>query len=185
MKDFVLRYSDFINEARERFSKIGGKYVETDYTPYWRKRDSKGPQRYRNIEGNVALTLLKFIWEAGEDGRSAGEIKKYYFDLGAKDGKRYREDYIGYVPGEGSKFTKGEREYNSTLDRGLGSTLLYGSDYYGKQTGIFQAHCMKNEQGKWVLTDKRLKNYFESTKFSDMLDQDEFDTLDQLGMFDF
>ena len=184
MKDYVLRYSDFINDARERFSKIGGDYVESDYTPNWRKIDKKGPQRYRNIEGSKSLSLLRFIWEAGEEGRSAGEIQKHYFELGAKDGKRYREDPIEYVPGLGTKYNRGEREFNPKLDRGMGATLLYGSDWHGRPTGILQAHCTKNEKGKWMLTDDKLKRYFESTKFSDLLDPEEFDTLSQLGMFD-
>lgn len=182
MKDFVLKYSDFINEARDRFSKIGGDYIETDYTPHWRKIEKKGPQKYRNQEGNQRLSLLRFIWEAGEEGRSYTDIKKYLFDLSSTDGKRYREDRD---PRTGTYVFKGEREFDPKYDRGLGNTLLYGSDWMGQPTGILQAHCTKNEKGKWMLTDKKLKKYFESVKFSDMLDQDDFNTLDQLGMFDY
>ncbi len=183
MKTFVLTYGDFLNEARERFSRISDdKYVQSEYVPWWKKT----PQRYRNIEGSQVLSLLKFIWESGAEGRSATEIKKFYYELGGTDGKRHRTDYGEYVPGKGSNIEfEGEREFDPVKDRGLGNTLLYGSDWHGRPTGILQAHCTKNEKGKWMLTDKKLKSFFEATKFSDMLDQDEFDTLDQLGMFDY
>jgi hypothetical protein len=184
MKTFVLTYRDFLNEARERFSPIGDdKYVKSEYVPWWKKE----PQRYRNIEGSRALSVLKFIWEAGEEGRSATEIQKMYFGLGGTGGKRYRIDYGEYDNKERRHKIEfeGEREFDPVKDRGVGTTLLYGSDWDGRPTGILRAHCTKNEKGRWMLTDRKLKSFFEATKFSGMLDQDDFDTLDQLGMFDY
>jgi len=180
MKTFILTYGDFLNESRERFSTVrDDKYVQTDYVPNWKKE----PQRYRNLEGSRPLSMLKFIWESGAEGRSATEIKKFYYELGGTDGKRHRTDGE-YVPGKGYIRIEGEREFDPVKDRGIGSTLLYGGEWWGRPTGILHAHCTKNEKGKWILTDKKLKSFFESTKFSELLDKEDFDTLDQLGMFD-
>lgn len=182
MKTFILTYGDFLNESRERFSTArDDKYVQTDYVPNWKKE----PQRYRNLEGSRPLSMLKFIWESGEEGRSARELKKFYYELSSTDGKKHRTDY-GDIPGKGYGVVfDGEREFDPVKDQGVAGNLLYGGDWWGRPTGILQAHCAKNEKGKWILTDKKLKSFFESTKFSNLLDQDEFDTLDQLGIFDY
>ena len=174
MKAFILTYRDFINEARERFSKLRDEYVESDYTPRWKGT----PQKYRNIEGNKTLSLLKFIWEAGEEGRSYTEIKKFYYELGRTDGKRSRAEW------RDREYVETEREFDPVKDRGFGNTLLYGGDYRQRKTGILVAHCTKNEKGKWMLTDKKLESFFKATKFSELLDKEDFDTLDQLGMID-
>jgi len=184
MKNFIFKYEQFVNEAkssRGKFFPRLGNYVESDYTPRWKDT----PQRYRNLADHQALGVLRFIWEAGEKGRKMDEIKRFYFGRGDVKGKRYRIDYGDWSPETGTSIDfEGEREYDPTKDRGMGSTLFYGSDYWGKQTGILNAHCDKNAQGNWVLTDKKLKKYFDAVKMSDLLDPEEFDALDQLGMFD-
>jgi hypothetical protein len=188
MKRDVKRFSDFIKESKKTERYFGkDQYVESDYNPGWRKSQGMGPQRYRNLKNNFKLKLLSYLWESGEEGRSTQDIKRFIYTYGGDfKGKNLRtRDEYSYDPKTKEWTTKTEaRPYHSTKDRGIGSTMLYGSDWWGKPTGILYAHCQQKANGNWVLTDKKLKRFFEDVKFSNLLDQDEFDTLDQLGIFD-
>lgn len=183
----ALTFKQFIFESK--YTKLADKYIETDYTPNWRKDRDMGSQRYLNKADNVKLKILKFIFDSGENGRSFKEIQKFYYNLGADaEGKKSRYDYGEYVwnpitqtstkiPGKGEEY----REYNYKKDRGYGGTMLSGDDYYGKPTGILHAHCKKNEDGRWVLTDKKLKNIFQ---FVDISDDGDIDMIKNLGLLD-
>lgn len=165
----ALTFKQFLFE--NRFFDSEGRYVKGDYTPRWREYDNKGPQRYLNKKSNMKLNILKFIYDSGHEGRSYSEIQKFYYDLGAdKEGKRLRYNYgerdpkTGIYKGAGDEY----REYDPKNDRGMGSTMLSGRDWSGRPTGILHAHCMKNENGKWVLIDRTLIDLFNDNKAKEL-----------------
>ncbi len=168
----ALTFKQFLFE--NRFFDSEGRYVKSDYTPSWREYNNMGPQRYLNKENNAKLNVLKFIYDSGHEGRSYSEIQRFYYEYGNVDGKRDRMDYDkrGYVDGKWATIRKGKgmehREYDSKRDRGLGATMLSGRDWSGKPTGILHAHCMKNENGKWVLIDRTLIDLFNDNKAKEL-----------------
>ena len=154
----ILTYLEYINESGKRMLDREGSYVETSYTPRWKDT----PQRYLNLESNMTLKVLRYIWESGKEGRRWVDIQRKYFNLAHK----------------------GSVEFSPSKDRGYGSNMLYRPEQTNRQTGILHAHCNKNQEGKWVLTDSKLKSYFSAVEFSDLLDPDDFNVIDQLGLFD-
>lgn len=181
MNNYVIGFKMF----ESKFSKLADKYIETDYTPRWKET----PQRYLNKKDSKKLKVLQFIYDAGEEGRSYGDIQRFYFNLGAdEEGKREAYDHDQFkwdkkqkkvikIPGKGKEY----REYDSSKDRGMGGTLFSGGDWRGRPTGILHAHCTKNEKGKWVLTDSKLIKIFD---LIDIDDEGDVDMLKNLGLFD-
>jgi hypothetical protein len=121
---------------------------------------------------------LRYIYDAGEEGRSYTEIQRFYYEL---EGKTRDRDEYTEKPGGGWDSEKVNREYNSTKDRGIGATMLSGGDYRGLQTGILHAFCTKNDKGKWILSDRKLISIF---NFTDAGDEDDMKLVRDLGLFD-
>jgi hypothetical protein len=146
----VLKFNEFhrIFEASEKnkFFSFLGDYVDTDYFVnilYGRRGGQVSPykkmQKYRNQESNYALNALHFIYQGGTKGRTSSDVRNYLQSLGHSGGGNLL--YAG--------------EWNE--DNPIGS----------RRTGLFEAHCKKID-GRWVLTDKKLKKYF---YVQDMVDQ--------------
>ena len=182
----IKTYIEFVNEQKEKYSDNHPRYIDTDY--YSPPNDSK--QRILNKKDSVKLKILRFIFESGKEGRAYTEIQRFYFEL---DGKtRLRVEYV-HSEEEGpsgnivDKFTRKEthRGYNSTKDRGMGTTMFYGSDWQGKPTGLLRAYCKKNDNGKWVLTDLNLIDMFEYMDYVNQTNPSEEDqwVIRDLGIF--
>jgi hypothetical protein len=169
----IKTYTEFLNEA-EKYSQAKGQYIDSDY----RSRFSETNQKYANLKSNKKLKVLRYIFDAGEAGRSYTDIQRFYYEI---DGKtRVRRDYDEYEQGKTTQYKDNDREYNSTKDRGMGATMLSGSDYARHQTGMLHAHATKNADGKWVLTDRKLIGIF---NFSEA-DDDDIKLISDLGLFD-
>lgn len=95
----------------------------------------KALERAKNTN---AYKILKFIFEAGQEGVKFTEIGKFIV-----------EDLKGRV-------------YDRVLDRGYYATNLYGSGYgQWRNYGLFDLYCKKLENGKWTL-NAETNNFFKS-----------------------
>jgi hypothetical protein len=182
----MKNHIDLFKVFESKFSKLADRYIESDYTPNWKDT----PQRYSNFKDSKKLQILQFIFEAGEEGRSYGEIQRFYYKLGANEkGERLRYDADEYkwdpVAKKSIVVKKGKgshlRGFDPVKDRGRGTTMLIAGDWHGSQTGILHAHCKKNENGKWVLIDRKLIQIF---KLIDIDDEGDIDMIRNLGLLD-
>lgn len=180
----ISDFSEFITEgtiAQEgKFFDEVGTYVYTDFK---KRGDEEKVQRYKNVKTGVALNLLEIIWKSGEEGMRYSDLSRAYFEMSAdEDGKRDRDGGYDYEKQEWKP--RERREYDPTQDRGYGASFLVKDSWSG-QTGILIAHCSKNDQGRWVLTDPILNRLF-ANKYAkesnwDQADVDMFDELGILG----
>lgn len=154
----IKTYIEFVNEDVERYSEAHPRYIETEY----QSKNNDGKQRILNKKDSIILSILRYIFESGKEGRSYTEIQRFYYEIS--------------LPGH---------EYNSTRDRGRGSTMFSGGDYPGRPTGILHAYCKKNDNKKWVLTDDRLLDVFEYMDYKNETNPSEDDMwlLKDLGIF--
>jgi len=135
----ALNFNQFIYEVEsgDKFFSFLGDYVPTDHSRNgwsWRsKTESNHPQRYRNNKDSRFLNLLEFIYKAGSAGRSSGEVSNLLKSWG--------------VSGGGNILYATEWAYSP-------------NDVGSRRTGIFPAHCTKNANRKWILSDKKLKKFF-------------------------
>jgi hypothetical protein len=135
----ALNFNQFIYEVEsgDKFFSFLGDYVPSDHvrTGYsWRQdTESNHPQRYRNNKDSRFLNVLDFIYQAGSAGRSASEISNLLKSWG--------------VSGGGNILYAKEWSYST-------------SDIGSRRTGLLPAHCTKNANGRWVLSDKKLKKLF-------------------------
>jgi len=177
MKRNIQTYIEFINEAKEKkekFSDMHDNYIDTDYQSSLRDN----PQRYRNDKSGLALNMLKFIYSAGEKGRKHGEVQRFFYEHGGKE--RSRTDYtLDKTTNQDARVTT-RRGFDSVKDRGMGSTMLSGGDYWGRQTGILNAHCEKNDSGRWVLTDSKLKSMLDWTDALDGASDNDLEVMKNL-----
>ena len=180
----ISDFSEFITEgtiAQEgKFFDEVGTYVYTDFK---KRGDEERVQRYKNVKTGVALNLLEMVWKSGKEGIRYSDLSRAYFEMRAdEEGKRERlGEYVG--KGEWKRETRG---WNPTQDRGFGASFLTGnSGYYssGGQVGILIAHCGKNDQGRWVLTDPILNRLFANKYAKESnWDQGDIDMYDELGI---
>lgn len=181
----ISDFSEFITEgtiAKEgKFFDELGTYVYTDFK---KGRDEEKVQRYKNVKTGVALNLLDIIWKSGEEGTRYSDLSRAYYEMSAdEEGKRERYEEYDYDKRE---WHKNNRGWNPTQDRGFGSAFLTGnSGYYssGGQVGILIAHCEKNDQKRWVLTDPILNRLFGNKYAKEAnMDQDDINMFDELGI---
>ena len=98
---------------------------------------------YGKKPSTKSWAILKFIEDAGEEGRSLTEIQKFiYFVI---NGAPYGEDWF-------------YEKTPSRRSRGYWATALYGGAKYDSEEnkmiydkGLLGKYCRKNEKGKWVL----------------------------------
>ena len=181
----ISDFSEFITEgtiAQEgKFFDEVGTYVYTDFK---KRGDEEKVQRYKNVKTGVALNLLEMIWKSGKEGTRYSDLSRAYFEMRAdEEGKRER---YGEYDRENREWRKDHRGWNPTQDRGFGASFLTGNaGYYssGGQVGILIAHCGKNDQGRWVLTDPILNRLF-ANKYAKAAnwDQGDIDMYDELGI---
>jgi len=181
----ISDFSEFITEgtiAQEgKFFDEVGTYVYTDFK---KGGDEERVQRYKNVKTGVALNLLEIVWKSGEEGTRYSDLSRAYFEMGADtDGKRERD---GGYDHETQNWKQEHRGWNPTEDRGYGASFLTGnSGYYSSngQVGILIAHCSKNDQKRWVLTDPILNRLFANKYAKDSnWDQTDIDMFDELGI---
>lgn len=138
----ILRFNEFhrVFETAEgnKFFSFLGDYVDTDYYRHmnrWPRGGSastyKKMQKYRNEKDNRFLNVLYFIYQGGTQGRRASEVSSLLKSWGLSGGGN-----ILYA-----------------------TEWAWEDDTGSRRTGLFAAHCTKID-GRWVLTDKKLKKYF-------------------------
>lgn len=182
----ISDFSEFITEGtmsqEGKFFDEVGTYVYTDFK---KGRDQERVQRYKNVKTGVALNLLEMVWKSGKEGIRYSDLSRAYFEMRAdEEGKRER---LGEYDRERRDWKRETRGWNPTQDRGFGSSFLTGnSGYYssgGGQVGILIAHCSKNDQGRWVLTDPILNRLFANKYAKESnWDQADIDMFDELGI---
>ena len=171
MENRALTFNQFVINENDKYSSMDDDYIATSYEPNWRRdewRSEQKHQRYRNVKNSNILKVLKYIFEAGEEGRKYSDIHKFMWHLEA-DGKgkrRIRGGDPSWIQGEEDgimHWTPGKNKlskYDPVKDRGMGGTVLSGGDYIARQTGLLTAHCKRNEDGRWILTDEKLIEMF-------------------------
>ena len=177
----ISNFSEFITEGaisqEGKFFDNVGTYVYTDF----KKRGSEEKvQKYRNVKTGIALNLLEIVWKSGKEGMRYSDLSRAYFEMGAdRDGKKERHDYDR----ESREWKSDHRKYNPTHDRGYGASFLVRDSWQG-QTGILVAHCSKNDQGRWILTDPILNELFAAKWAQEEAgwEQSDIDMLDELGI---
>ena len=135
----LLTFNDFINISEStggKFFSFLGDYVDTDYyrNITWAANERfpyRKMQKYKNKRDNRFLNVLYFIYQGGGRGRLASEVSRLLQSWGLSGGGN-----ILYAT-----------EWNWEDEEG------------SRRTGLFAAHCTKID-GRWVLTDNKLKKYF-------------------------
>jgi len=124
--------------------------------------DNKGNIRNVRIDNTIKIRVLEFIYEAGKEGRRYTEIVKFIV-----------ENIKGMV-------------YDWRIHRGYWATNLTGAVGFfgGSDTGLLTQYCEKNEKGKWVLTNKKLIDYFMKVDFRGILGDEEREALAELLSID-
>lgn len=137
--------SEFINEDRPNWLDTG---EIPDYTNSYFKDSSKvGVKNDKmRIDDTNKYKILKFIYKSGHQGVRYTDIVKYIIEkLLNKPGK-----------------------YDYKTERGYYASALNGT--YDRD-GILPSYCTKNENGKWVLTNRKLIDYFNDLKDRGELDE--------------
>lgn len=143
---------DYINKTILKIEEAA-EYVETEQTKrslipgHPTGKHEEVPIRFRDADTKT-LRLFKFIYDSGKEGRSHKEIVKFLMNP---------EDPESV-------------EYDWREDRGYWSTNLYGSGSYSGNLGLLTGYCEKNEKGRWILKDEKLKKYFLRRELKDAFD---------------
>jgi len=180
----ISDFSEFITEGTiqqdGKFFDFMGSYIYTDFD---KGSDKEKVQRYKNNKTSVALNMLELIYKSGKEGVRYSDLSRLYYEMGAdKEGKRDRGGYDWNKKVD----IPDHRKWNPTEDRGFGSSFLTGNSgrWSGDgQVGILYAHCTKNDQKRWVLTDPILIEVF-AAKWAreEEWEQSDIDMLDELGI---
>lgn len=139
-ESYILKYNDYINEKKENMLNVGR------HTPKynWIYRNPKEREFNLRIDDTTKYKLLKFIYNKGSEGVKYSDVLRYLF-----------EEIKG-------------KPYDWKKDRGNYSSVLSGEG--GRTLGILQAFCTKNENGKYVLTNRQLLDHFNKLKDEGDLD---------------
>ena len=110
------------------------------------------------IDDTTKIRVLEYIYESGENGRSYTDIVKFIV-----------EEIKGMT-------------YDWKKHRGYWATNLTASVGFwgGKNSGLLTQYCEKNENGRWVLANAKLKSYFMKSDFRGVLDDDAMSALKDL-----
>ena len=153
----VLKYQEYLYESRKRKHKWVEIDDESKYTggltrfPFSRR--PKLPNRIR--VGTTQYNVFRFIYNSGHEGVRYTDVVKYII-----------------VSNSGGSYD------SRSTDRGYWSSQLSGT---WKQPGILTGYCKKNENGRWVLTNRSLIDHFNDEK-AKKLGMTDYLTMKDAGM---
>lgn len=138
---YVKDISVFINEA----------LIKTDADRTWRDKVTKEykTEKVKVRDNTKTLALLKYIMDADDQG-----------------GRRYT-DIVKFLLNYDSGREEKDWEYKRK-NRGYWATRLYGGGGFSKNPqGILDQFCSKSKEGKWILTDEKIRKYLLSKEMHD------------------
>ena len=120
-------------------------YESSNKKHSWVKIDPNGSERFAHTAklptrirvGTDQYKVIRFIYNSGHEGRKYTDIVKYLL------------------------VTDRRGSYDHKRDRGYWSSQLSGT---WKHPGILTGYCKKNENGRWVLTNRSLVDHFNDEK---------------------